>query len=510
MARLTRPKQGIVLLIVMLLAACSTLPRAVEREPSTSIEDDSTLLARMFALDAPAGHSAFAPVVSGADAYELRAAMAGLAERTLDLQYYIWGNDLAGRAMLREVLTAAERGVRIRLLIDDIHTGDTGLKFAAVDAHPHVEVRVFNPFGWRNSRFMDWLLDFRRLNHRMHNKLMIADNALAITGGRNIGNHYFAIDSEMNFRDLDLLVAGPAVGEMSKSFDDYWNSEWAYPVRKLERSDEVSADGETMIAMLDAWIAAQPPFPYRLDGPPGDLRERLVAFRDRFYFGPARVVSDSPDKVEGGGESDVADHVFANKRHVDRELMMEVSYVIPGKSGMALLRQLVDDGVNVRILTNSLATNDIIPAHSGYMNYRRKMLEAGVELHELRPDAYAEQAQQLALAPKSIATLHTKAIVFDRRTVFVGTLNIDPRSIAINTENGLIIESPALAEHIAGLIEEGMKPENSYRLLLVDGKVRWRQETDDGNELYTTDPETSRWTRFLARLLSLLPIEGHL
>lgn len=505
-------KRLFLVVAMILLTGCSTLPQAVEREASYALTNPGvTLLGRMFAEAAiDEVNSGFVPLVSGTDAYEVRAAMAGLAEHTLDLQTYIWGDDLAGRAMLREVLAAAERGVRVRLLIDDHHTADSGVTFAAVNAHPHIEVRLFNPFGWRKNRYMDWLLDFRRINHRMHNKLMIADNVLAITGGRNIGDHYFAVDTETNFRDLDLLLAGPAVSRMSTAFDDYWNSEWAYPVDALDSAAGASGDGAAMIAILDAWFATQPEFPYRIDGPPEGLQKRLEKFREEFFYGPVHVVTDSPQKIKGNGDSDVADRVLAFKRNVEEELLMEVSYVIPGKSGLALLGELVENGVRVRILTNSLATNDIVPAHSGYLKYRRRMLAAGIELHELRPDAYAEQARQNALAPRSIATLHTKAIIYDRRKVFIGTLNMDPRSIYLNTENGLFIESPALAEHIAALIEEGMRPENSFELQLVDGKVRWRLVTEDGEVIFTADPETSRWTRFLAGLLALLPIEGHL
>lgn len=497
--------------LIAAFAGCSTLPRAVEREPSYAISQaQSTGLSQLFAEEIVehGSKSGFLPLIAGRDAYNARIALIGLAENTLDLQYYLWAGDLTGRAMLYEVLAAAERGVRVRLLLDDIHTDD-GLSFAAVDAHPKIEVRVFNPFGWRGPRLLSWLVDGARLNRRMHNKTLIADNTLSVTGGRNIGDHYFAIDPHSNFRDLDLLAVGPATHAISLSFDDYWNSEWAYPIDAVD-GEAGDVDPQNVLKLLDAWIVSQAHFPFMRKPEPGQLRNLLDGFRKDLKWGNAQVLYDSPKKIAAEDSSGVAAFVFDSSHRVDEELLMEVSYLIPGDRGVQQLRELVERGVSVKVLTNSLATNDITAAHSGYLNYRKALLRAGVEIHELRPDAAAEQERRTLLASRSLAHLHTKAFVYDRNRVFVGSLNIDPRSISLNTEMGILVESPALAAEIRRLIEEGMQPENSYELFFTEEGVLWYVEGPEQEQMLGVDPDTGAWERFLARILSWLPIENQL
>lgn len=492
--------------LLLLMAACGTLP---ERKPLGG--DAAEALPpragdRLAVLAGEAQVSGFVPLVSGADAYDARVALIGLAERSLDIQYYMWADDLTARALLLEVLAAADRGVRVRLLLDDMHTG-LQLPFAVVDRHPRIEVRVFNPFGWRKARLMEWFVEGVRLNRRMHNKVVIADNALAITGGRNIADHYFAADVRSNFRDFDLLATGPIVRAMSVSFDDYWQSRWSYPIAWLDEAP-AEATPAALAADLEAWIAEKPPFPFMRKPARQDLTARLQGFLDRQFVAPAVLLYDSPDKVAGLGNPGVAAYIFDSARDVEREFLMEISYLIPGDEGVAMLAERVQAGVRVAALTNSLATNDITPAHSGYANYREALLRAGLEIHELRPDAVAEQRHHTFLASHSFSHLHTKAFVYDRKRVLIGSMNVDPRSVRHNTELGILVESPELAAHVAGLIEEGMHPLNSYALELRDGRLRWRVSAAGEEEWIGHEPDTGWWERFTARVFALLPIEG--
>lgn len=498
----------------LMCCSCSMLPANVEREPSFALANPRvTSLGEAFAKDIAAhpGESGFLPVLAGANAYLLRAAMAGLAERTLDLQYYLWADDTSGRMMLGDVLRAADRGVRVRLLLDDIHTDGEIVTFAQVDAHPNIEVRLFNPFGRRSARVADWLLDGARLNHRMHNKAMIADNAVAIAGGRNIGNHYFAIDEVSNFRDLDLLAIGPIVQDLSSMFDLYWNSEWSYPLTAIEGEEHSAHDAVELGARLDRWMRVAT-MPFTLDHDAHAMRARLFTAREKLSWGQGEAVFDSPARVDGTDKAvrGVADVLFDTVDGVRRELLIETAYFVPGERGVARLGGLVERGVDVTVLTNSLATNDVLAAHAGYMDYREALLDAGVKLHELRPDAHAQQQQLSVLASESESTLHTKALVYDRRAVFVGSFNYDPRSLVINMEMGVLVHSRELAATIAATIREGLEPANSYQLALHDGEIRWQTVIDGEAVCLDNEPETGWWERFLANLLSLMPIDDQL
>ncbi|HEX6930336.1 MAG TPA: phospholipase D-like domain-containing protein, partial [Gammaproteobacteria bacterium] len=353
----------------LLCGACATLPPNVAREPSYALADpEGTALGQAFLPEVVAqpGKSGFMPVVAGANAYLLRAAMAGLAEHTLDLQYYIWEDDLTGRMMLHDVMRAAGRGVRVRLLLDDVHAeGETGL-FSRIDAHPRIEVRLFNPFERRDARMVGWLLDGARLNHRMHNKVMIADNAIAITGGRNIGDHYFAVDALSNFRDLDLLAIGPVVQDLSSMFDLYWNSGWSYPIVTIEPNGYTEDDARRLASELRREMH-RPTLPFAVDGSDDAMRERLLSRRDAFSWGRARTIFDNPMKPEGDhlDGRGVAEFLTDTFDRVQRELLIETAYFIPGGRGVDRLASLVDRGVEVIVLTNSLATNDVLAAHAG-------------------------------------------------------------------------------------------------------------------------------------------------
>lgn len=495
--------------LLLAVTACSTLPAQVVRVPSQALEAPrTTSLGRQFRPD-DGGNSGFLPLLSGSRAWQVRAAMSGLAERTLDLQYYIWEDDVTGRLLLHEVLHAAERGVRVRILLDDVHTeGETDM-FHVVDAHPNVQVRLFNPFPRNEVRLSGLLLEGSHLNRRMHNKVMIADNAIAVTGGRNIGDHYFAVDESTNFRDLDLVAAGPVVGRLSFMFDTYWNSRWAYPIEALGDESHSPQRAARYRQFLENLVRQPGQHPFE----PHESRSARTGLLDRvqanLVHGEARVVFDEPEKVSGRGDHAVAEMLFDATSGVQRELLIETAYFIPGDSGVEILASLVERGVSVKVLTNSLATNDIKAAHAGYAPFRAPLIRAGVEVHELRPDALRDSPSRL-FNGLSRATLHTKALVYDREGVLLGSFNLDPRSLALNTEIGVHIESAELAARIAGIIESGMHPKNSYRLALDSGDLVWLRR--DGNDVVRLDhePETGWWERFVTSVLALLPIKSQL
>lgn len=504
--------------VFALVPACQGLPANVERQPSHALpETTTTPLGKAFAAEVARheGASGFLPVVSGTQAWLLRAAFTGLAARTLDLQYYLWEDDITGRMLLRDVMSAAARGVRVRVLLDDVHTEGKIDTFGILDAFPGIEVRIFNPFANRDLRSLDFATRGLQLNHRMHNKLMVVDNALAISGGRNIGDHYFAVDEETNFRDLDLLAAGPVVRDLSDMFDAYWNSEWSYPIAVLSDKRYTPDDARGLENFLDNWISSQSTLPFTLDADRAAMAARLQGLQGNLAWGPARVIYDSPGKVAGKGTPRVAEFLFDTTDGASRELLIETAYFIPGDSGAAILESLVERGIDVRVLTNSLATNDILPAHAAYMKYREPLLRGGVNLYELRPDALSEPQTKRMLASPSKATLHTKAAVYDRSAVFVGSFNLDPRSLLINTEMGVLVENKELANEIARMILRGMEFENSYRLVLRDGDVQWLVESENaqsenGKEYLEREPETGWWNRFLVSILALFPIDGQL
>ena len=444
-----------------------------------------------------------------AQAFTARIALVDLAEKTLDAQYYIWEADATGWVLAEPLMQAADRGVRVRLLVDDINLAGRDAKIAAMDAHPNIEIRVFNPFANRSARVFDFLTDLDRVNHRMHNKVMVMDNAVAIVGGRNIGNHYFGVATDANFRDLDIAAAGPVVREVSNVFDYFWNGEWAVPIAALIDRPHTEADlGESRKALQG--LIAENPYPYPLDQDVAALRSELSSIRDRLIWARGKIVWDDPAAMAHGIQEGSLNKAFYRKvPTLQRELLMESAYFVPRDRAVEVANQLIDRGVRIRVLTNSLASNDVVAAHAGHAKRRKSMIEAGVELYEYRPDSIVSKTR--AWRGESKAALHTKAIVFDRESVFIGSYNLDPRSSDINTEAGLYVESPELAEQVAAYMDEGVRPENSYRVLLDDdGDLYWVTEVDGGEVRYTEEPETTFGQRFMSGFIMLLPVEQQL
>ena len=501
--------------LLLLLGGCgTTVDWNYPRSPSAAFDQPrTTTVGALFqeAADRHPGDSGFALVREGSRAFIDRLAMADLAEKTLDAQYYIWEGDTTGLILAERLLRAADRGVRVRLLLDDIYqTGERDFHVAALDAHPNIEVRLFNPVANRDRRIWGLASDFARANRRMHNKLFIMDNAIGIAGGRNIADIYFGVRPDQNFRDVDVAMAGPIVKDLSASFDEYWNSASAIPAAAVVEERATQQDLAALRNTLAEKIV-EGGYPYPLEEKIVDLRARLAEIRDGFSWAPGRVVADDPRRVSNDdGAEIIRDALVRRASDAKHELLVESPYFIQQAGGIEFLRQLTARGVRVRVLTNSAATNDVIAAQAGYASTRKKLLKAGLELYELRPDSDMKREWSLA-AGRSRAALHSKILVFDRESVFIGSPNLDPRSRALNTEIGVIIDSAEIAKQAADFIEEGIGPGSAYRVTLdKNDKLLWTAQNDGADVTFHVDPETDLWQRFLIDFMGVLPIEEHL
>src|SRR5229473_3878825 len=489
---------GIVWSIVV-LAACAGLPRHVQKIHSEALhQPDTTALGRVVAhTHGGRNLSGIRLLSSGDEALASLIALADRAERTLDIQYYIIHQDDSARILLHHVRLAADRGVRVRVLVDDLNTAGEDRRFLHLGEHANVEVRVFNPFpGGRSAtwtRLLASVNDIPRINHRMHNKLVVADNALAITGGRNIGDEYFARDPHYNFIDLDVVAAGAIVRELSASFDAFWNSKYAYP-----------------IASLAAPVSAEPASPPLADG--GDdlstswLEGELNSGHIPLMWVPATVLADRPAKIASETSPDeevtIANNLAVLMRSAKQELIVISPYFVPGKDGVALFAKLVDQGVHIRILTNSLASTDSPLVHNGYSRYRVALLKLGIELSEVRPKLGQKRARFHPFR-SSTASLHAKALVIDQKTVFIGSMNMDARSARTNSELGLVIRSADIARQVTSLLDD-ISADGSYKLQLVDhtNRIEWSSGEPGSEKTWYTDPETTRLQRFTLKLLA--------
>jgi cardiolipin synthase C len=497
---------------LLVLAACTTLSYDYPRETTSAFAAyDETFLGQLFraAENRNPGKSGVVLVTSGRKAFASRLAMTELAEKSLDLQYYIWDEDQSGRILAHAILRSADRGVRVRLLIDDLNVGKRDNVVAALDAHPNIEIRLFNPFANRGSKLVEFAGDFDRVNHRMHNKLMVADNALALLGGRNIGDHYFDVSKEANYRDLDVAVAGEVVRDASDVFDYFWNGDWSFPVAAVIKRSFTDEELKAARQKLENTIH-RGGYPYPVYEETAVMKRRIADLGKSLVWAPAYVVWDDPANTAAGQKHGEIIKALAGKlEKLNSEILMENAYFVPGEVGTDALRGLSERGVRVRILTNSLSSNNVLAVHAGYSKYRKPLLEGGIELYEVRADS--SEVQQTLLSTDSKAGLHTKAFIFDRESVFVGSFNLDPRSANINTEIGLYVESPKLAASLAEFLDEGVRPGNSYRLELDDkGNIVWTTETDGRIERFTSDPNATGGQKAVTAFIGALPIEGQL
>lgn len=466
------------------------------------------------------GETALILLGSGLDAFAARVHLVDRAEFAVDAQYYIFHDDLTGRFLLHRMLAAADRGVRVRLLLDDLGSDGIDELIARANVHPNLEVRLFNPRargGWSwMAKTLDTLARPMRINRRMHNKLLAMDGIAAIVGGRNVGDEYFDASGGVNFGDLDVLAVGPAVAEAEASFDLYWNSSIT---KRLDGWSPFDRDTDDLAALQreladDAEVARASEYASRISSAGYVDRARRGEFP--LVWAPTHVVADLPWKVVAKG--DEVEETMLMHRVGDalpaptRDLMVVSPYFVPRESGVEQLCARVDEGVRVRVLTNSLAATDVPIVHAGYDNYRKDLLAGGVEIHELMPVANAAlESHEKGLFGSQSASLHAKTYVVDERWVFVGSMNLDPRSVELNTELGFVCDSPELAAQVMEGVERVLRPDSSWTLSLTDdGWIRWHGERDGASVVLAKEPDSTWWQRFSLWWMGALPIEGQL
>ncbi|MEO6659972.1 MAG: phospholipase D family protein [Burkholderiaceae bacterium] len=493
-----------------LLYGCAQPPSLDGRNSSMTLQDTSDTRLGKAALpmvQAHPGKSGVFALSDGRDAFAARVLLADASERSLDIQYYIWNGDKTGTLLFEALRRAADRGVRVRLLLDDNGTAGLDTVLAALDAHPNIEVRLFNPFMHRRWRALNFT-DFWRLNRRMHNKSFTADNQATIIGGRNVGDEYFDAGQGVSFVDLDVLAIGPVVNDVSKDFDRYWASESSYPAERV-----LARVGQAAIAEVTAAASRVEKDPaavaYMQAIASSQYVQQVLARQLPFEWATVRMVSDDPAKGLGRAKDDELmwtrlQKILQTPRH---ELELVSAYFVPGKAGVEYFSALARQGIKVTILTNSLAATDVAAVHAGYAKRRKPMLEAGVELFEMKPEFSPAPTKAHGPLGSSNASLHAKTFSIDRSRAFVGSFNFDPRSQRLNTELGFVIDSPAMAEAIADAFAT-IIPARAYSVRLnVTGALQWVEQRNGEDIVYHQEPRTSLWLRAFVVVLSVLPID---
>jgi putative cardiolipin synthase len=529
--------RAVFLIYVAGLTACASLPTDYVAKPSYAFTDtDETTLGvkAKTLLGEDTENSAINLIGEGTDAFLTRLILLSLAERSLDVQYFIWKSDLIGKLLFDGMIKAADRGVRIRILLDDSTLdAETRANIFAMGQHENIEVRIYNPFSSDGSKAGAAITDGSRVNRRMHNKSFTIDGQYTVVGGRNIENNYFSANVRSNYSDLDVVAVGPVVKEVSKQYDLYWNSDMAVPAYVFTDNKATLKDLERVRGEMAEFREAKRGSDYALDihdsKPYKRIVKGLVGVEDEsIYRGKAKVVYDYPDKTKGKSREEtvyLATMLLPHIERIENTFELVSPYFVPDEAAIEYLIAMVDRGVKVRVITNSLASTDGIMAQTGYARHRIEMLKGGIELYELKPSAKTGEGRSLRQSSEAKSALHAKTYIFDRREVYIGSFNFDPRSANINTELGVVCEIPEMAEFVAENIFDEHLQRNTYEVKLItemkddDGdevympedRVVWIEETRDGKEIvYDEQPETSVWRRFTLGLYSTLPIESQL
>ena len=499
---------SVIVATLLLLGGCASAPLDYPRETTHALQDTSNTVQAGYVekwLDGNSGVNGFYPLNEGFDAFGARLLLIDTAEVSIDLQYFLMKSDNAGFVLAAKLLEAADRGVRVRVLLDDIFTTVNDEQLAVLNAHPNLEVRLFNPIARSGVFAFNYLGNFSLANRRMHNKALIADNQIAVVGGRNLAVEYYQLEETGEFMDFDMLSVGPIVRDVSVEFDTYWNHQLAVPLKAMfvhqdeARLEEMRGALQQLMSQAGNSIYAEAVNTQVL----AKLQERSLSP----YIANARLIVDSPQKLleEVSDEyKTVVNEVRDALLNAETEVIISTPYFIPRERGLKVLRELRAQGVRVVIFTNSLSTNNHTAVHSAYSSYREDILKAGVELWEARGDAVKVTSEDGELLPGKL-TLHTKGMVIDRKQIFVGSLNLDPRSIDINTEMGLLIDSPELSGSLAdGFLQR--LPTIGWRVKLQpDGDLVWHGMIDGEQVTETTEPQTSGWERFKAWFLKIAP-----
>jgi len=524
---------------LVFLSACAQLPVNNNTNPSYAYMDagKSSLEKKASAwLKKSRDKSAMFLLDEGTDAFLARLVLLAEAERSIDVQYYIWRADLVGKLLYGEMIKAADRGVRVRILLDDISiTSKNEAMLYAMDKHKNIEVRLYNPFASRGFRLADYLTDAFRVNRRMHNKSFTVDGQYTVVGGRNVGNEYFSANTESNFKDLDVVSVGQVVIDVEKQFDTYWNSKLVYQVNLFEHNQSTTKDLEKLTKELSEFGQGQKGSKYDLDIQDSELYKyfedklqdkNYKKLFSKLFSGDVLVLYDDPEKGLGKTKKEVVFLKSLLKPHLDKvtnRFEMISPYFVPGSRGTEYLSSLVKRGIKVRVVTNSLSSTDGIMAQSGYARQRLNLLKGGIELYELKAEEKTRASRSLRRGGKAKSGLHAKTYIFDRKEIFIGSFNFDPRSAYINTEVGILYQIPEMAQLIGSVVFDDDLKEYTYRLELVyvdavdEADIEYKQEkiywieTINGKEIrYDMDPKTSAWRRFNEALYSILPIESQL
>lgn len=511
--------------LILGIPACSTLPK----QPPQPIE---------YAFDTPTEQSSLAKIVlplreqypnltgyhvlyDPLEALAARIHLINKAEKTLDLQYYIWDNDKIGSLALYSIIQAADRGVKVRLLMDDNNAKKMEGIYLALDQHQNIDVKLYNPYRFRHYRAMDMLLDLKRINRRMHNKSFIADNQIALIGGRNMSNQYYNVSDNYQFSDVDVMLVGSASDEIIHSFDDYWNDDYAFPVKQIVNARHYSLRFPNLKQQLEQHAQTITVQNYL------DLATRSHAFENwlnksiQFDWVKAEVVSDSPSKIRAKAkkEQHLNFQLIHQLQKPEQSVDIISAYFVPEKKGEKMLSDLAQTNVHVRVLTNSFKANDVFLVHAFYGKYRKDLLKNQVELYEflaapetenlnINTDEIAEKAK-VSLKGLSRSSLHAKMMAIDQKQVFIGSFNFDPRSAYLNTEIGVLLNSPSLAQSIHTTMDENLS-KYAYKLVLnANNKINWKIKQHDGNiKTYSTEPKMKWWQKAGIKVISWLPIEG--
>ena len=510
--------------ILLSLSACTTLPKQqnIQPEYAYDIDTQQTDLAKIITPlkqqnpELTGYHVLYDPL----EAIAARINLIERAEKTLDLQYYIWDNDKIGSLALYKIIEAADRGVKVRLLIDDNNAGKMEGVYLALDQHPNIEVKLFNPYRFRRLRPIDMVLDLKRINRRMHNKTFTADNQISLIGGRNMSNQYYNVSDSYQFSDVDVMLVGQAVDDITHSFDEYWNHSYAYPVRNIINHNTYTLRYDGLKEQLTKHYQEITVQNYL------DLSNRTHDFDQwldhniQLDWVKAEVVKDAPDKIRARAKKEQHLNFQMVKRLENPEHSVDLisAYFVPQKQGEAKLIELAKDGVQVRVLTNSFKANDVALVHAFYAKYRIDLLKNGVELYEFLPAISEEnlypnskeisKQTKVSLKGLSRSSLHAKLMALDNKQVFIGSFNFDPRSANLNTEIGVIINSPPLANAVHKTMDDNLK-KYAYKLVLdSQQKINWLKETPQGIVTLRKEPKMKWWQKAGVKIISWLPIEG--
>ena len=511
--------------IAITVTGCSTLPKhKIESIPETTLQVDTaqTTLAQIIQplQEQHPDLTGYLVLFEPLEALATRLSLIDKAEKRLDLQYYIWDNDKVGSLALHALIRAADRGVKIRLLIDDNNAKSTEGIFLALAQHPNIEVKLFNPYRFRKYRALDMILDLKRINRRMHNKSFIADHQVALIGGRNMTNQYYNVSDNYQFSDVDVMLVGTAVKDISHSFDEYWSHEYAYKVQEVVKQSAHHLSYESLKRQLDEHYKRVTVQNYLDLTSNSQAIDSLMSRDIQLDWVKAEVVKDSPDKIKSKAKKkehlnfQLIQHLEQPEKNVD----LISAYFVPEKKGAKMLTDLAKDGVKVRVLTNSFKANDVAVVHAFYGKYRQNLLEHGVQLYEFLPalnkNDLDKNTEDLAKKAKvsikglSRSSLHAKLMALDEKQVFIGSFNFDPRSAYLNTEIGVLLNSPPLAQAVHTTMDENLS-KYAYKLVLdANKKITWQRQTPQGPVIYTKEPRMKWWQRAGIKMLSWLPIEG--